>query len=117
MRSQYKRRALMLAAIVMAGTAATGPAANAASANGVTPGISKAPCSSAWLRLWGSKGESCYSGNGALVVDLPRVDREQIVGRHAVCLSGSAALVVCTTGPGTFGISPPLLVKEITISS
>lgn len=116
MRVRSKCRAVMLAVTVIAGTAATGLAVNAASANVAAPGISKASCSSAWLRLWGSNSESCYSGNGSLVVHLPGVGREQITGHHEVCLSGVAS-VVCTTGPGTFLMSRPLLVKEITIRS
>ena len=98
-----------------------GPAAssaNAAATRRATPDTSTAKCSSAWLRLWGSKGESCYSGDGSLAVDLPGIYRAQIVGEHQACLSAADEFkTLCMTGPGTFAISPPVQVLLITITT
>jgi hypothetical protein len=84
----------------------------------VTPATSPVSCASstAWLRLWGSLGESCYLGNGTVVVYLPGVNREQIIGRHTVCLR-SLSSFVCATGPGTLLHVPPITVREITIAT
>jgi len=92
------------------------PAASATSTHPVTSDTSKSSCSSAWLRLWGLRGESCY-GNGSLVVDLPGVAQEQIVGQHLVCLYRSSAGPLCATGPGAFRISPPIQVQKIVMSA
>jgi hypothetical protein len=49
----------------------------------------------ALLRLWATLRETCYTGDGTAVVDMPGVYREQIVGRHEVCL---AAVVFRSSG-------------------
>jgi hypothetical protein len=94
----------LLGSVPAMASAHHGPAASLADAavtrQATTPDTSPAKCSSAWLRLRGSNGESCYSGNGSLVVNLPGVYYEQIL---------------CTTGPGNFGISPPATIRGINI--
>jgi hypothetical protein len=104
-------------ATVLTGMASTGTA-NAAAGAKVTPATSVVSCaaSNVWLRLWGTLGQSCYSGNGTIVVNLPGVIREQIIGVHTVCLrSGSA--IGCVTGPGTLMHEPPVTVRAITIAT
>lgn len=87
-----------------------------ANAAATTPDTSPAKCSSAWLRLWGSNGESCYSGNGPILVNLPGVSYEQIIGTHNTCVYSQADLrIFCAAGPGSFGISPPITIREISI--
>ena len=97
-----------------------GPAASTANAAATrqasTADKSPAKCSSAWLRLRGSNGENCYSGNGSLAVNLPGVYYEQIIGTHSVCVYAQAdSQIFCTTGPGSFGLSPPITIRSINI--
>lgn len=52
-------------------------------------------------------GESCYSGNGSPVVNLPGVYYEQIIGTHSVCVYSQAdRQILCAAGPGN--LSRPL---------
>lgn len=105
---------LMLAAASAAGLLVMGAgAAGAATVHSATAAVR---CTSprVWLRLWGSLGETCYRGNGNLIVDLPGVGREKIIGRHIVCLAAGARFR-CANGPATFRISPPARVTEISI--
>jgi hypothetical protein len=95
---------------------AASPANAAATRQATTPDTSPAKCGSAWLRLRGSNGESCYSGNGSLVVNLPGVYYEQIIGTHSVCVYAQAdRQIFCAVGPGSFSISPPITIREINI--
>jgi hypothetical protein len=95
---------------------AASPANAAATRQGTTSDTSPAKCSSAWLRLWGSNGESCYSGTGFLAVNLPGVYYEQIIGTHSVCVYAQAdRQILCATGPGSLGIRPPTTIREINI--
>jgi len=110
----------LLGSVPAMASAHHGPAASLADAavtrQATTPDTSPAKCSSAWLRLRGSNGESCYSGNGSLVVNLPGVYYEQIIGTHSVCVYAQAdRQILCTTGPGNFGISPPATIRGINI--
>lgn len=83
-----------------------------------TPDTVHSSCTSAWLRLWGTSGEHCYTGNGSLTVNLPGVNRAQVVGKHLACLStGPARRDLCVNGPGTVLIQPPAEVIKIVISS
>jgi hypothetical protein len=118
------KRASYLAGAVAAATmlsAAAAPAASAAITSGgqqFSPDTSVLSCGShsVWLRLWGSLSETCYTGDGAIVVNLPGVYQEQIVGLHTVCLYAADELKIwCTTGPGEFRITPPVQVSGITI--
>jgi hypothetical protein len=95
---------------------ATAGAAHAATGTDASPATSIVSCatSTVWLRLWGSLGETCYRGNGLVLVNLPGVYREQIVGLHTVCL-GTVSSLQCATGPGTLLHEPPIAVREITI--
>ena len=120
--SPVRARAVeILAAVALFGAAAAGPAVGAVAAtvphHANLPATSKVPCSSisVWLKLFGSSGENCYTGNGTKLVDLPGVREEQIVGRHEVCLRTSSG-VRCALGPGTFFFLP-VTVTEITIST
>jgi hypothetical protein len=108
---------------VLAGLA-TGGAAHAATGTDVvspTDAVSPTrvvPCGSTtvWLRLWGSLGETCYTGNGTIVVNLRGVNREQILGIHTVCLR-TISLVRCARGPRTLTYLPPVAVSAITITT
>jgi hypothetical protein len=97
--------------------AQSGQAAITTSHHPVTPSMSRVVCSSthAWLRLWGVP-ETCYTGNGVLLVRLPWVHREQIIGHHTVCL-GVAGVPRwnCARGPANINIFPPRFVLEIII--
>jgi hypothetical protein len=109
--------AAIAAVMMLSGTAI--PAASAAvtsGAQGLSPDTSVASCgsNSARVKLWGSLGEACYTGNGTILVHRPGVYQEQIVGLHTVCLSvGSGTR--CASGPAKFRITPPVQVDEISI--
>jgi hypothetical protein len=82
------------------------------------PDTTVARCGTAWLRLWGSLGERCYTGNGVIGVNLTGVNREQIVGTHTVCLTTARVPTVrCVIGPRTVVILPPLSVTRVLIST
>jgi hypothetical protein len=94
----------------------TASPANEAARRQAPPDTSPTKCSSAWLRLWGSNGENCYTGNGSLVVNLPGVYYEQIIGIHSVCIYAQAdGQIFCAVGPGSFGISAPITISRINI--
>lgn len=106
----------IIAAATLSAAVAVGPTVNAAAAvtslKADAPGTSKVSCSSSsiWLRLQGSLRQTCYTGNGALVVDLPGVYLEQIVGTHEVCLEFSSGGVMCAVGPGIIRFGPARVV-------
>jgi hypothetical protein len=105
-----------IAAVAILSGAVTPAASAAITSGGLSPDTSVAACgsNSAWVKLWGSLGEACYTGNGTILVHRPGVYTEQIVGLHTVCLSvGSETR--CTTGPAKFQIIPPVQVNEISI--
>ena len=81
------------------------------------PGTLPAPCTSrtAWLKLLAAVGERCYTGNGTIVVNLAGVRAGQIIGRHTVCLVTAPIAEHCATGPATFVIAPPALVRSVSI--
>ena len=83
----------------------------------VVPRTLPAPCTSrtAWLKLSAAIGERCYTGNGTIVVNLAGVRAGQIVGRHTVCLVTTPILEHCATGPVTFLVTPPALVRSVSI--
>jgi hypothetical protein len=119
MRLNRTRIAVLLAAFAtMAGAAA--PAASAATHG--TPQIpmktSPAPCSasSVWLKVWGSTGEHCYTGNGSIIVALPGVREAQVLGLHRACLY-SPGRVTCVTGPRVVFIIPPIYVRQVTLTT
>jgi hypothetical protein len=108
---------VMAATATMLGAAATAAsAATAPSAHPVSSATSPISCSasSVWLKLWGSTGESCYTGSGAEAVFLPGVYQGQVAGTHVACLFSSGH-DSCVAGPATFRISPPISVNEITL--
>jgi hypothetical protein len=119
MRPYRTRITVALAAAAL--SAATAPAASAAITSGshpASPDTSVVSCGSgsAWLKLQGSLNKSCYTDNGNIIVNLPGVYQEQIVGLHTVCLYGIGGQAIgCRTGPGTVRIIPPVAVREITI--
>jgi hypothetical protein len=116
------RRSFVITLLASCVTVLTGQAcagtANAAAGGHVTPATSVVSCSASnvWLRLWGTLGQSCYTGNGTILVNLPGVNREQIIGVHTVCLRTLSASF-CATGPGTFVTRPPGTIRSITIST
>jgi hypothetical protein len=86
----------------------------------VVPATSPAPCtlSSVWLRVWGTTGEHCYTGNGAIIVARPGVREAQVLGLHQACLySVSPVRVTCVTGPRLVFINPPIYVQRITLTT
>lgn len=93
---------------------AAGPAGQTTTTSSTVVGV---PCASplAWLRLWGSFGERCFRGNGVAPVNVPAVRREQIVGRHRVCLYAIGRPVTCRTGPAIVTIQPRAWIREISI--
>lgn len=112
-------RIAALAIVPLALCAAGGTAASASTAAGnAVPATSTRSCGSSgvWLRLWGSSGEHCYTGDGSLVVSLTGVSKEQILGRHDACLT-SGTRRSCLAGPASVAISPPVTVTGITLSS
>jgi len=109
-----------MAAVVLSVLAMTGQSAAAASSATplTTPDIASAKCTAAdvWLKVTGSTGVHCYTGKGSLVVDLPGVDRFQVIGAHSGSI-GSSGHVFVFSGAGTREISPPITVIEITINT
>jgi hypothetical protein len=92
--------------------------ANAATTNAATANTRASTCGTAWVRVWGLLGERCYTGNGVITVNLKGVHREQIVGRHTVCLSTApVVLTVCAIGPRTINITRPVRVTRIAIKT
>jgi hypothetical protein len=73
--------------------------------------------SDVWLKIYGSTGEHCYSGTGSLRVDLPGVDRFQVVGSHAGSLSAADGHYFSFVGSGTYEISPPITLSKVTLTS
>jgi hypothetical protein len=118
------RLAAAFAAVALI-SAVSAPAASAATASRArlaAPVISKISCSSSavWLRLSGSSGNDCYTGNGTDAVHIPGVTGEKISGAHDVCLTFTAAGKVghsCAVGPITLAISPAITVTSIVIST
>jgi hypothetical protein len=100
-------------AVAQASATATG------TRHGVSPDISSISCSSgtAWVKLSGSNGDHCYTGNGTVRVDLSGVSQERIVGSHLVCVTLSGMSQLCAVGPRVLNIQPPGQVLEIAISS
>ena len=102
---------------MLAGLAPTG-AAHAATTTEASPATGVVSClsSNVWLRLWGTLGETCYTGNGIILVNLSGVRREQILGIHTVCLR-TISSVRCARGPRTLTYIPPVAVRAITITT
>jgi hypothetical protein len=97
-------------------------AANAATTGAprLSPDTSAVSCSSdhVWLALWGSAGETCYTGNGGITVHLTGVHKGQIIGERTVCLyTPGNPVTFCTTGAGVFGLNPPVQVTGISIAT
>ncbi len=119
MSPRHRRVAATAAAAMILGPAG-GTAASAASVAvpNISPAVSSESCgaSSVWLRLWGSSGEHCYTGNGSLQVSLAGVNREQVLGSREACLE-SGTRRSCLAGPASAAISPPITVTEITLRS
>ena len=117
------RKGLTVACVAVGLSLAAVPTAASAAVNNAdtkaTTNTSSSSCTSSkvWLRLWGSLGEKCYTGNGIEVANLSGVSKEQIIGHHRVCLYTSVSSASCTTGPGTFGRVPPIRVIQIRIST
>lgn len=116
---QYRTRAMAaLAAGIMLSAAAV-PAASAARTIGpqsARPDTTVTSCAgSYWLKLTGSLGPTCYTGNGNIIVNRPGVSQEQIVGKHTVCLYIGSHQISCKTGPATVKIIPPVQVSGVTI--
>jgi hypothetical protein len=101
----------VLALSAGASAASTGGRAESAVATVTVPCFS----TTVWLRLWGSLGERCFTGNGVELVNLPGVTRGQIIGFHRVCLYGRVPSVTCLTGPRIFRLVPPMWVTQIRI--
>jgi hypothetical protein len=115
----YRTRAMAaLAAGIMLSAAAV-PAASARTAGpqSARPDTTVTSCASGshWLKLTGSLGPTCYTGNGNIIVNRPGVDQEQIVGTHTVCLYIGSHQISCKTGPATIKITPPVQVSAVTI--
>jgi hypothetical protein len=107
------------ASIAVLALSAGASAAGTTGQTGIAVGTRAVPCvlPTVWLRLWGSLGERCYTGNGATLVNLPRVSRGQVIGYHRVCLYARVLSVTCLTGPRTFIIVPPIWITQIRIST
>ena len=96
------------------------PAAGATTMQAPHTAVSRtlpAPCIStlAWLKLWATVGERCYTGNGSVVVDLAGVRMGQIAGLHTVCLYTAPSARRCISGSATFRFTPPAYVRSVTI--
>jgi hypothetical protein len=52
-----------------------------------------------------------------MLVNLPGVRREQIVGRHWVCLVSNVRTVHCLRGPASVILNPPVQVVEIALDA
>jgi hypothetical protein len=113
-----KHLAVALTAATLAAVGYVPTASAASAAPRTAPDTVTSSCGSAWLKLWGSDGESCYRGNGSLTVKLSGVDRGQVIGAHLVCLSAAPARDnLCHAGPGTFTITPAARIVKITVSA
>jgi hypothetical protein len=122
MRSSRITAAILLAATVLLTASMPTSAALAASVGSgrpADPDTSHISCgaSDVWLQIFGSAGESCYTGNGSLVVNLAGVYQERIIGTHEVCLSISGGAMRCVLGPGTIEFRPAARVAAISIST
>jgi hypothetical protein len=114
-----------LATVCVAATVTVLALSAGASAAGTTGQTASAvdtisvPCTSpvVWLRLWSSVGERCYAGNGVTLVNLPDVNRGQVIGLHTVCLYTRTLSARCVTGPRAFTIVPPIWVVQIRIGA
>lgn len=122
--NQLTRRLVTAAAVVgvsLVGSAAAAHAATghvaAIAATPVAPATVPVSCTSVavWVKLWSSLGLRCYTGSGFRVVDLPGVNREQIIGVHRVCLVSNVRGVRCLRGPAGAVFQPPVQVAEIII--
>jgi hypothetical protein len=95
----------------------TAGTAHASTGTGASPAIRPVACDTPgfWLKLWGSLGPTCYRDQGVIIVNLPGVYREKIVGFHDVCLR-TVSSVQCARGPATLLHEPPIAVREITMT-
>jgi hypothetical protein len=79
---------LLASCVAVLGGLAPAGVAHAAATTDASPATRVVSClsSNVWLRLWGTLGETCHVGNGVILVSLPGIRREQILGLHTVCL-------------------------------
>jgi len=107
--------------LAIAAVSGLGTAEAHASTSAASPAIKPVSCSSssAWVKLFGTTGEHCYTGNGIRIVNLPGVREMKISGRHDVCLTLTPIRRTCypTTRTRTVLFRPPVNVRLVSIAT